>query len=127
MCFCSNVQCVDCTECSIPCCAAVGASISVEGLLSAVVVLRLLRGPGNDGTESGSEESWSVYVRRSGSHSKSVTKQCHGFSTLTHDSAVCVMCVHKWLRAKGSGTEGVSYRERFGWHEQVISLEMERK
>ena len=65
-CYHVNFQCVADTAWSVPCCAAVSASILAVGLLSALVALGLLREPGNDGTESGSEDGWSVYVRRSG-------------------------------------------------------------
>ena len=47
---------------------------------------------------------------------------CHGFTcttvmhTLTSDS---VLCVRVCSRAKGSGTGGVSCRERFGWYHRT--------
>ena len=69
------------TTWSIPCCAAVSASISVEGHLSGVGAP--LCELGGDGTEGRTEGSGAVCVKR-GSHSKSVTSRQQAIHTQTH-------------------------------------------
>ena len=62
------------TAWSIPCCAAVSASTSVEGTLSAVGAP--LCELGDDGAEGGSEESGAACVKVGHTHSKSGMEQC---------------------------------------------------
>ena len=44
--------------------------------------------------------------------------------TVMHTSITCdgVLCVRVCSRAKGSGTGGVSCRERVGWHELELKV-----
>ena len=69
------------TTWSIPCCAAVSVSISVEGHLLAVGAP--LCEQGDDGSKGGAEESGAACVKR-GSHSKSVISRQQAIHTQTH-------------------------------------------